>query len=113
MAKKALKENQEVKSGKQDAGYFETIYRVYYKTNVNGLRITGSLPVYFKSIETTDYASVSYKEIDPTHRTYDNFNDYFKCNNYNNFFKKSIEVRLASIRKFWPFFAGHRTCFSN
>ena len=92
-----LKENQEVKSGKQDAGYFETIYRVYYKTNVNGLKITGSLPVYFKSIETTDYASVSYKEIDPTHRTYDNFNEYFKCNNYNNFLKSLNECILDAL----------------
>lgn len=81
-----LKENQAVVNGKQNAGYFETLYSVYYYTKLSGTVKSGILPVYYKSIEVSDFNNIAF-DGDASNRTYDNFNDYFKCNNYNNFLK--------------------------
>lgn len=91
-----LKENQAVVSGKQNNGYFETIYSIYYYTKISGTVKSGVLPVYYKSIENTDYSSIAF-EGNASNRTYDNFNDYFKCKNYNNFLKSLNNAIIEAL----------------
>lgn len=91
-----LKLNQEVIGGKQNAGYFQTIYNVYYYTKISGTVKSGVVPVYYKSLETNDYTNIPF-EGNASYRTYDNFNEYFKCNNYNSFLKSLNDTIMHSL----------------
>lgn len=93
-----LQEGQEVKTAgpfQQLFGYFQSIYNIYWITNISGTVKSGVFPIYYKSVEKTNYSDIPYNVIGHVlgveYRTYDNFNSYFEVKNYNSFLKSVNE----------------------
>lgn len=97
-----LSENQTVVIGKQNNGYYKTVYNIKFYYNLN---VETTLPIYFKNYERTDIPDIASITHSDNTKTYDNYNDYFKIKNLNTLLKcinETLHDHLMSTLSILP-----------